>query len=595
MSALHELLPIASSAQTRTRLWQILRRRPMLLTGTVAVLLLAACCGLAVPAILGGMVNVVAGGSEAALLWWAALGLLGTGLAGAGLGILGQVMLAKICEGALVSLREEVFAAATRQSLARIERAGTGDVVARVSGDVEAVSEAISGVLPAFTTAAFTIAVTVVGLGVMDWRFMIAALLAAPLQIVSLRWFLRRTGPVYRDVRIAEANRTEQVLETVHGAHTVMALQQGPAHADLLATASREAIALHLTGVNLLTRFFNRLNLAELIGLAAILATGFWLVTTDGLSLGAATAAALYFYRLFDPIGLVLGEFDELQKAGAGLSRMVGLTQLGNAAPASQRTDAAAGATRPASLPPGPAIDVDGLTFSYPGQLPAVRGISLSVKAGERVALVGASGAGKTSVAKLLMGLQQPDSGTIRVAGRDTACATAEELRSLITLVSQDVHVFSGSLAADLRLAAPDASDADLLTALDRVGAAWVQELADGLDTSVGAGGYELSAEQAQQVALARLILRDAPIVILDEATAEAGTGSARLLDQAATAALAGRTGIVIAHRLSQAVSADRVVVMAAGRIVESGPHQDLVDAGGPYAELWSAWSGSTA
>ncbi|MCP1412059.1 ABC transporter ATP-binding protein [Paenarthrobacter sp. A20] len=577
-----EILPIATPRETRKAMWRLLAQRPGRLTLTILVLLAASCCGLAAPAILGIMVNIAASGGDVMALLWLAIGLLVAGGLGALLGILGQNLLARICEEALAGLREEVFAAAVRKPLAQLEKAGIGDVVARVSGDVEAVSEAISGVLPAFTSAAFTIAVTLLGLGVIDWRFAVAVLIAAPLQVFTLRWFLRRTAPIYRTVRITEANRTEQIIETVHGSASVLALGLGARHADLVAAASRENIGHALKGVNYLTRFYNRLNLAELIGLSAVLVVGFWLHAEGAVTIGAATAAALYFYRLFDPIGLVLGQFDELQKAAAGLGRMFGLTISAAPAPAPTRapvTDAG--------------IVLDNVTFAYPGQRPALRGVSLTVKPGERVAIVGTSGAGKTTLAKVIMGLEHPGSGTAWVGGLDSAAAPPEDLHERIAMVSQEVHVFSGTLAEDLLLAKPDASAEELTRALQEVGAAWVQTLDDGLQTSVGAGGHQLTPEQAQQLALARLMLKDPPIAVLDEATAEAGTGSATMLDQAAEAALAGRTSVVIAHRLSQAASADIVVVMDHGGIVESGSHQELLANGGRYATLWEAWNSS--
>ncbi|MFJ4028842.1 ABC transporter ATP-binding protein [Paenarthrobacter sp. NPDC089989] len=569
-------------------MWKLLAQRPGRLALTVLVLLAASCCGLAAPAILGIMVNIAASGGEVLSLLWLAIGLLAAGGAGALLGILGQNLLARICEEALAGLREEVFAAAVRKPLAQLEKAGIGDVVARVSGDVEAVSEAISGVLPAFTSAAFTIVVTLLGLGVIDWRFAVAVLVAAPLQIFTLRWFLKRTAPIYRTVRITEANRTEQIIETVHGSQSVLALGLGDRHAELVAAASRETIGHSLRGVSYLTRFYNRLNLAELLGLSAVLAVGFWLHAEGVVTIGAATAAALYFYRLFDPIGMVLGQFDELQKAAAGLGRMFGLTR-GSAAGEAGRPVV----ERPAVGPASDAVVLDKLTFSYSGQRPALTGVSLRVAAGERVAIVGTSGAGKTTLAKVIMGLEKPDGGRVLVGGIDAVAASGAELHQRVAMVSQEVHVFSGTLAEDLRLAKPGASTDELRSVLRDVGAGWHEMLDDGLETFVGAGGHQLTPEQAQQLALARLMLKDPPIAVLDEATAEAGTGSATMLDQAADAALAGRTSVVIAHRLSQAATADSVVVMDQGRIVESGSHQELLAGGGRYAQLWEAWNTS--
>lgn len=578
-----DILPIATPRETRKAMWCLLAQRPGRLTLTVLVLLAASCCGLAAPAILGLMVNIAAAGGDVMSLLWLAIGLVVAGGLGALLGILGQNLLSRICEEALAGLREDVFAAAVRKPLAELEKAGIGDVVARVSGDVEAVSEAISGVLPAFTSAAFTIAVTLLGLGVIDWRFAVAVLIAAPLQVLTLRWFLKRTAPIYRTVRITEANRTEQIIETVHGSHSVLALGLGERHAGLVAVASTENIGHTLRAAGYLTRFYNRLNLAELIGLSAVLVVGFWLHAEGAVTIGAATAAALYFYRLFDPIGLVLGQFDELQKAAAGLGRMFGLTL---SVPPEAPIIASA---READT----SIVLQDVTFAYPGQGPALDGVSLTVSPGERVAIVGTSGAGKTTLAKVIMGLEHGHTGTVRVGGLDPSADAPADWHKRIAMVSQEVHVFSGTLAEDLRLAKPDAALEELSRALQAVGATWVEALDDGLETSVGAGGHQLTPEQAQQLALARLMLKDPPIAVLDEATAEAGTGSATMLDQAAEAALAGRTSVVIAHRLSQAASADTVVVMEHGRIVESGSHKELLSSGGRYAHLWDAWNSS--
>lgn len=205
---------------------------------------------------------------------------------------------------------------------------------------------------------------------------------------------------------------------------------------------------------------------------------------------------------------------------------------------------------------------------------------------------MGASGAGKTTLAKILAGVLTPDSGRVLLDGVPLAELPADVPRRRIVLVSQEVHVFDGTVAEDLRLFAPDATDAEIRAAADRLGATgWLDALPEGLGTRVGAGGQDLTAARAQHLALLRLALVDPDVALLDEATAEAGTSDADLLENAAAAALADRTGVVIAHRLSQAARADRIVVMDAGRIVESGTHPELAAAEGPYARLWEAWS----
>jgi ATP-binding cassette subfamily C protein len=305
--------------------------------------------------------------------------------------------------------------------------------------------------------------------------------------------------------------------------------------------------------------------MAELVGCGAILLVSFWLVRDGSIAIGAATAAALYFIRLFNPINTLLFLVDEVQSAGASLARLVGVAEL-PVPPEAPRSASHRG------------LRLEGIHHAYVPGRDVLHDVDLTIAPGERVALVGLSGSGKTTLARLAAGVEPPQRG--RVDGPPA------------TLVAQEVHVFAGPLAADLRLAAPEASDAQLLDALAVVGArGWVEALPDGLATVVGDGGHRLNATHAQQLALARLALADRPVAVLDEATAESGSAGARTLEAGARAALAGRTALVVAHRLAQAVESDRIVVLHDGRVVEEGRHEELVAAGGRYAELWAAWS----
>lgn len=571
-------LPIASTAETRREALRLFGRRRPLLVATVLVLLLSTVSTLAAPALLGRMVDVVnAQGAQSTLVWFG-VALLGTAAIGAALRLLGDVMIADLCERALADLREDAFAKATALPQAEIERAGVGDIVGRVSGDVDEIKTAVSGVLPAVTAAAFTIAVTLIGLSVLDVRFALAALLAVPIQAVALRWFLRRSGPVYRANRVAEAERGQHVLEAVTSADTVKATGAEEWHLDRVNRSSRRAIDLQIRATRIITHFFNRINLAELVGLGAVLTVGFVLVGAGTATVGATTAAALYFHRLFDPVGLLLTQVDELQRAGAGLARLIGITTAPR-----RMYDAHDEANGDGS------VEVESVTYSYDGTRPVLDNVTLRVRPGEQVALVGASGAGKTTLANLIAGVHPPTGGTVRVSGKDVTTLAPTVLRRTVGLLSQEVHVFAGPLEADLRMAKPDATDDELRDALRRVGATWLDQLPNGLATDVGAGHHQLTGEQAQQVALARLILKDPRIAVLDEATAEAGSGASSVLDRAAAEATKGRTAIIVAHRLTQAATADRILVMEEGRIVETGTHDELVQKGGRYADLWAA------
>lgn len=326
----------------------------------------------------------------------------------------------------------------------------------------------------------------------------------------------------------------------------------------------------------LYTRFVGRINRAELAGLGAVLVLGFLLVRQGAVSIGEVSATALLVHRLFGPIILLMVTFDKAQDAGASLARLVGVLGMD----VERRVGGAS--------PPGRDLVLDGVAFSYDGVTPVLHDVSLRIEAGELVALVGSTGAGKTTAASLAAGLLRPGRGEATLGGVPVADLPAHT----IAIVSQETHVFAGPLSEDLRLARPGASHDELCTALARVGAlGWAQDLPDGLDTVIGDGGYPLTAARAQQLALARVVLMDPPVVVLDEATAEAGSAGARDLEQAAAAALAGRTALVVAHRLTQAKAADRIIVMEDGKIAESGPHAELVVAGGRYAQLWAAWS----
>lgn len=574
-----ELLPTADGKRIRAVLGELLRTSKARAAGALTMLVGATAIGLLTARLLGHIVDLVIEKRPATELATPVVALVLVAVAQAIATALGVSLTAKLGETLLAELRERFVDRALGLPLEQIERAGSGDLTARVTNDVTVVARAVREALPELGRSVLTIVLTLGALAVLDWRFLLAALLAAPIQLHTVRWYVRNAVPLYAKQRIATGSQQQQLLDTIGGAKTVRAFRLADAHVERVRQRSEGAMDLMLRGVRLMTKFFARLNLAEFIGLSAVLAAGFLLVGADAVTVGAATAAALYFHSLFGPINTALALVDDAQAAAASLARLIGVADL----PAPREPEWPA---RPVDA----SVKAAGISHSYVDGHPVLRDVDLDLSPGERVALVGASGAGKTTLAKLIAGIHTPAAGTISVGGVPLDELGPSATRRAVALISQEVHVFAGSLADDLRLARPDASDADLVAALEKVGArGWAEAL--GLATVVGEGGHQLTVTQAQQLALARLVLADPPIAILDEATAEAGSAGAKTLEAAAAAALEGRTGLVVAHRLTQAAASDRVVVLDAGVIVESGTHDELVATGGQYATLWAAWS----
>ncbi|TXS19754.1 ABC transporter ATP-binding protein [Streptomyces sp. adm13(2018)] len=577
------LLPTATGAESVAALRTMLHGHRLLAAAALGVLVAGTAVGLLTAPLLGHIVDLVVDKRGAAALTLPLVLLVVVAVARGAAAAVGSTLVARLGETVLAALREQFIERALRLPLDRVEAAGSGDLVSRVTSDVAMIGKSVRQALPEFSRSALTIVLTFVGLAVLDWRFLIAALLASPVQVLSVRWYMRRAAPVYGEHRVATGALQHQLLDSVGGVRTVRAFRLDGTHTDLLEQRSAAARDLGLRGIHIVTGFFSRLNLGEFIGLAAMLATGFLLVDNGSASIGTATAAALYFHSLFNPINATLYLLDDAQSAGASFARLVGVSNL----PA-ERAESEAQAVADGS------VEVSGLSHAYGSGAPVLHEVDLRVRSGERVALVGASGAGKTTLAKLIAGVHSPTGGSIALGGTDTRELGPAGVRRAVALISQEVHVFAGTLADDLRLARPDADDERLRAALDRVDALeWAEALPEGLATVVGEGGHRLTVTQAQHLALARLVLADPPIAILDEATADAGSAGARVLEDAAARALEGRTGLLVAHRLPQAAAADRVVVLDQGRVVETGTHEELVAAGGRYADLWAAWSAS--
>lgn len=547
-----------------------LARHPWRAIAAVATLMGDAVVGLLAPIAIGLIVDSLTGAAGGGRIPFA-LGLLAAAAILAGLLAWASAALtAAVTEPAVGALREQALTAALTADAARIEQAGSGDITARLTADIDRLSDAAGGSAAAFVSSALAIAATLVGLAAIDWPLALAALIAVPVQVHTLRWYLRRSAPVYRAGAEAESRRGQRLLDLLHGARAIRALREERHRSAALDEASRHALDFEIQAVRLSTRFYGRLNIAEFLGLAAILVVGFLLVRSDAATIGAVTTAALFFNRLFGPINTLLGLFDTVQQAAASVTRVVGVIDL---------ETGGADAVMPRAAGPV-SVHADGLRVVYPNGREALRGIDLELRPRERVALVGTSGSGKSTLARVVAGFIAPTSGRLELAGASGAPV----------LLEQRGHLFAGTLADDLRLVAPDADEDALHAAAAAAGIRLgVGAFADGLRTRLDGAG--LSPADAERIALARLALADPAIAILDEASADAG-GHAAELEAAAERILRGRTSLVVAHRLSQAVSADRVVLLDEGRIVAEGPHAELLERDARYQALWRAWSG---
>ncbi len=563
----HALLPTAGGREVRRVVAELLRPRRRRAAVAVLVLVAAAGAGLLGPLLLGEIVDRVTSGQGPAAITAPGVALLGVAVAEAALSAVGLALVAGLGQPMLADLRERVVERALRLPAEDVERSGRGDLLSRVGDDVAAVAEAVVSALPALAGASVTIGLTFAGLAAIDPRLALAGLCSVPLQAYALRWYLPRARPAYMDERVAAGARAQALLEAVGGARTIRAL--GLADRELPRVAARSTASVDAV-IHATPDLDGLLHAAEL-GRA-------------GRHRGGARG------RLPPrPLRHALGRRRDRRRAPLRAPvRPVqhrarhdrrGPARAGGARPARRRRHDPAAPEPPAAAPPaGAAVALRGIRHAYAAGHDVLHGVDLELAEGERVALVGRSGAGKTTLAKVLAGFHVPTEGAVTIGGVPLAAT-----RRAVALVTQELHVFAGPLASDLRLAAPAATDAELDAALELVGArAWVDALRRAGDTVTGAGGVALTAAQSQQLALARLALADPRVAVLDEATAEAGSAGARVLEAAADRVLAGRTALVVAHRLSQAARADRVVFLEDGRVVEQGTHAALSPRAGP-------------
>ncbi len=575
-----DALPVADTRQVRAYVRGLFRRHPRALAGAVALHAGAAVAGLAGPRLLGDLVESIQRGSGFGVVDRIAVLIAVFIVAQAILVRFAYIASARLGEQVLAELREEFVDRVLRIPLSTVEKAGTGDLLTRTSRDVDALSRCVRFAVPETLIAALMVLLTVGALLLVSPLLALPVLLAVPVIVFPARWYLRRAAPGYLRQNAAYSQVTDGLAETVEGARTVDALRRQRQRRrrtdrDLAHSWRAERYTLWLRTV-----WSPTVEFGYILPMVGTLLIGGWFYYQGWVGLGQVTAAVLYTQMLIDPLDRFLGWLDELQVGAASLARLLGVSF--GTPPAT------------AEVPRGTEIVARDVRFSYVEGREVLHGISLTIAPGERLAIVGPSGAGKSTLGRLLAGVHAPGGGTLTVGGVPLADLPLDRLRTEVALVSQEHHVFMGTLRDNIAMVRPGSSAADVREALAAVHALkWADDLPSGLDTMVGAGGFPLSAARAQQVALARLVLADPHTLVLDEATALLDPRAARDLEQSLAAVLHGRTVIAIAHRLFSAHDADRVAVVEGGRITELGSHDELVAAGGSYAALWDSWHGT--
>ncbi|MCH7232287.1 ABC transporter ATP-binding protein/permease [Glycomyces sp. L485] len=580
-------LPVAAPKQTRAYLRELVGRHRWRFALIVALTIMAALAAMGAPYVVGimteGFASWAAGGPDPGsdLPWQLGL-ILASVLVQAGLAWAAHRQLAVLSEQVGADVREEFLERVLALPPGQIEAAGTGDLLGRTNLDVGQLQHSITSAAPKFFTGFVSVLVYVAGAFVVSPVLGLTILVAVPPMLLVLRWYFKRAFEAFHAVQAAGADLTATVAETIDGIKTVEAFGWQRRRVALTDQAIDRKYAARMRMMRLQRVLFPVLDFSAFLPCLTVLVVGGYLTATGRLSLAETTTVVLIMQLAVAPAVEMIISLQQVQIGGVSLARLVGV-QAENAIEGGGLPDREAEEI----------IELKGVGFGYDPERPVLHGVDLVLRRGERLALVGPTGAGKSTLARLMAGIHRPDRGAVHLGGAEAGTIDEDTLRRFIILATQEYHLFNDTLASNLRLGAPDAEDGHLLEALEAVGAGDLPgRLEDGLETKVGGRDHALTPAEIQQVALARVILAKPEVIVLDEATSMLSPNAASGIEQGLSRILAGRTVVGIAHRLNTAHDADRVAVVERGRITELGSHDELLARGGSYAALWRRWHG---